>query len=76
VRTERIYVEEDVAKRFERLLVDRVRALRVAAPGADPSVSYDVGAVTFAGQLTVVERQIADATAKRRCASPTIRTSA
>jgi acyl-CoA reductase-like NAD-dependent aldehyde dehydrogenase len=64
IRTERIYVEEAVAEEFERLLVDRVRALRPATPGADPSVPHDLGAVTFAGQLAVVERQIADATAK------------
>jgi acyl-CoA reductase-like NAD-dependent aldehyde dehydrogenase len=64
IRTERIYVEEAIADRFEALLVDRVRALRPAAPGADASAPHDLGAVTFAGQLAVVERQIADATAK------------
>ena len=64
VRTERIYVEESVADRFEKLLVDRVRALRQTVPDANPGAPHDLGAVTFAGQLTVVERQIADATAK------------
>jgi acyl-CoA reductase-like NAD-dependent aldehyde dehydrogenase len=62
VRTERIYVEAPVADRFEELLVARVKALRQEIPegGAD----HDLGAVTFARQLDVVERQIADATAK------------
>jgi acyl-CoA reductase-like NAD-dependent aldehyde dehydrogenase len=64
VRTERIYVEEKIADGFEALFLDRVRALRPARPGPGVSDSHDLGAVTFAGQLTVVERQIADATAK------------
>jgi acyl-CoA reductase-like NAD-dependent aldehyde dehydrogenase len=59
VRTERIYVEEPVAERFENLLVDRVRALR--SSGAGP---HDLGAVTVENQIDVVERQIADATSK------------
>jgi acyl-CoA reductase-like NAD-dependent aldehyde dehydrogenase len=64
VRTERIYVEESVADRFEKLLVDRVRALRPWAPDSPSSAPHDLGAVTFSGQLAVVERQIADATAR------------
>ncbi|HEX5853991.1 MAG TPA: aldehyde dehydrogenase family protein [Thermoanaerobaculia bacterium] len=64
VRTERIYVQEEVAARFEALLVDRVRALRRRPPGSRSREPYDVGAVTFAPQIAVVERQIADATAR------------
>ena len=64
VRTERIYVEDTVADRFEALLVERVCALRPHAPDAGSAGSHDLGAVTFAGQISVVERQIADATAK------------
>jgi acyl-CoA reductase-like NAD-dependent aldehyde dehydrogenase len=63
VRTERIYVEEQIADRFEAMLVDRVKAFRQRAPGASGE-PHDLGAVTFARQLDVVERQIADATAK------------
>jgi len=59
VRTERIYVEESVADRFESLLVDRVRALRSTGTGP-----LDLGAVTIEHQIDVVERQIADATAR------------
>jgi len=64
VRTERIYVEEPVADRFETLLVERVRSLKQRAPDDRSSEPHDLGAVTFAGQIVVVERQIADATAK------------
>ncbi len=63
IRTERIYAHASVADRFEQLLVSRVAALRQAVP--DPSGgAHDLGAVTFARQIAVVERQIADAKAK------------
>jgi acyl-CoA reductase-like NAD-dependent aldehyde dehydrogenase len=63
IRTERIYVHAAVADRFEELLVSRVAALRQASP--DPAGgAHDLGAVTFARQIEVVERQIADAKAK------------
>ncbi|MEO8585649.1 MAG: aldehyde dehydrogenase family protein [Acidobacteriota bacterium] len=63
VRTERIYAHASVADRFEQLLVARVAALRQAPP--DPSGgAQDLGSVTFARQIEVVERQIADAVAK------------
>ena len=61
IRTERIYVEESVADRFEALLVARVRALRPLGPKGSP---HDLGAVTFGRQLDTLERQIADATGK------------
>jgi acyl-CoA reductase-like NAD-dependent aldehyde dehydrogenase len=63
VRTERIYAHASVADRFEQLLVSRVAALRQTTP--DPSGgAHDLGSVTFARQIEVVERQIADAKAK------------
>jgi acyl-CoA reductase-like NAD-dependent aldehyde dehydrogenase len=64
VRTERIYVAEEVADRFEALLVDRVKSLRQSAPDGGSGTPHDLGAVTFARQIDVVERQIADAVAK------------
>lgn len=64
IRTERIYVEEAVAGPFEALFLERVRSLRPQGPGTDPTEPYDLGAVTVARQIEVVERQIADATAK------------
>lgn len=64
IRTERIYVEESVADRFETLLVERVRALRPLGPQGFATGSHDLGAVTFGPQLDKLERQIADATSK------------
>ncbi|HQR46999.1 MAG TPA: aldehyde dehydrogenase family protein, partial [Thermoanaerobaculia bacterium] len=64
IRTERIYVEESVADRFEELLAGRVRALRQAPPEAPPPGGHDLGAVTFSRQLDVVKRHLADAVAR------------
>jgi len=64
IRTERIYVEERVADRFEALLVERVCALRPLVPNGSAAGISDLGAVTFARQLDTLERQIADATGK------------
>ncbi len=64
VRTERIYVEEAVADRFEELLVGRVKSLRPTPPDPGKDDAHDLGAVTFPRQLEVVERQLADALAK------------
>ncbi|MGE5345980.1 MAG: aldehyde dehydrogenase family protein [Acidithiobacillales bacterium] len=64
IRTERIYVEEAVADRFEELLAARVRALRPQPDAARPNGAYDLGAVTFPRQLEIVERHLADALAK------------
>jgi acyl-CoA reductase-like NAD-dependent aldehyde dehydrogenase len=64
IRTERIYVEEAAADRFEALFLDRVRALRQQRPGIEPKQPYDLGAVTVPRQIEVVERQIADAVGK------------
>jgi acyl-CoA reductase-like NAD-dependent aldehyde dehydrogenase len=64
VRTERIFVDASVAERFEALLVGRVAALRQMAPDPAGVIGHDLGSVTFARQIEVVERQLADALAK------------
>jgi succinate-semialdehyde dehydrogenase/glutarate-semialdehyde dehydrogenase len=64
IRTERILVEEAVADEFERLFLERVKALRQEAPDPGGSGEQDLGAVTFPRQLEVVARQIEEAVAK------------
>ncbi len=64
IRTERIYVVESVAERFETLLTERVRALRQGPPDPLSGQGHDLGAVTLPSQLEIVERQLADAVAK------------
>jgi succinate-semialdehyde dehydrogenase/glutarate-semialdehyde dehydrogenase len=64
IRTERILVEESVADEFERLLVERVRALRQGVPDPDGVREHDLGAVTFERQIEIVERQIAEAVSR------------
>ncbi len=64
IRTERIYVEEAVADRFEELLAERVRALRQGLPDPLSGEGPDLGAVTFPRQLEIVERHLADALVK------------
>lgn len=64
VRTERIYVVESVADRFEALLSGRVRALRQRVPDPAGGEVCDLGAVTAPRQLEVVERHLADAVGK------------
>jgi succinate-semialdehyde dehydrogenase/glutarate-semialdehyde dehydrogenase len=64
IRTERILVEESVADEFERLFVERVKALRQDVPDPDGLREHDLGAVTFPRQLEVVSRQIEDAVAR------------
>ncbi len=64
VRTERILVDASVADRFESLLAARVSALRQAAPDPSGAVAHDLGSVTFARQIEVAERHVADALAK------------
>jgi len=67
VRTERVLVEEPVAERFVALCADEIAKLRQGAPtlpsrGADGDL--DVGAITFAPQITRARDQIADAVAR------------
>ena len=59
---ERVYVEEPVAEAFTAKLVERVRALRVGANGADAEI--DMGPFTSPRQVEIVERHVADAQAK------------
>lgn len=53
---ERIYVVESVAEEFERLVEDKVRAVRY---GADPDA--EVGAVFWDRQLPIIESHVRDA---------------
>lgn len=64
IRTERIYVAEAVADRFEKLLAERVRALRQMPPDGSAGIAHDLGAVTFPHQIEVVERHLVDAQSK------------
>ncbi len=64
IRTERIYVVEAVAERFEALLSERVRALRQGPPDTATGGGHDLGAVTFPRQIEIVERHLADAVAR------------
>ena len=59
---ERVYVEEQVYEEFVGKVVENVRALRQGPPGEAGSV--DVGAVTFAPQIDVVESHVKDAVEK------------
>ena len=59
VGVERVYVVESVYHAFLDKLSDRVSQLR---PGEDASATY--GPMTLAGQVDVVERHLADATAR------------
>jgi len=58
---ERVYVLEAIAEPFIAKVTEKVNALRVG-PGTDPNV--DVGPLINEHQLSVVERHVADATAK------------
>ncbi len=62
ISIERVYVEEAVYDEFVRKLVDNVRALRQGVPG-DPG-TVEVGALTFAPQIDIVERHVKDAVEK------------
>lgn len=64
IRTERIYVVEAVANRFEELLSGRVRALRQGPSDPLSGEGHDLGAATFPRQLETVERHLADALGK------------
>lgn len=57
VSTERVYVVEEVADAFTRKVLEKTAALRQGPEG-----ETDVGAIIDAGQLDVIEQQIADAT--------------
>jgi len=59
---ERVYVEEPVYDEFVQKVVDKTKTLRQGKPEGPGSV--DVGAVTFAPQLELIERHIRDAVDK------------
>jgi acyl-CoA reductase-like NAD-dependent aldehyde dehydrogenase len=56
ISVERVYVEAPVYDQFVGAVAERVRALRQGPPGAAGSV--DVGAVTFAPQIDIVDRHV------------------
>jgi acyl-CoA reductase-like NAD-dependent aldehyde dehydrogenase len=62
ISIERAYVEDGVYDDFVGRVAAKVGALREGV-GAEPGTA-DVGAITFAPQLDVVERHVADAVAK------------
>ncbi len=61
ISVERAYVEEPVYDEFVARVTDNVRRLRQGVPGGPGSV--DVGAVTFAPQLAIIEEHVRDAVA-------------
>jgi acyl-CoA reductase-like NAD-dependent aldehyde dehydrogenase len=62
ISVERVYVEEPVYDEFVGKVTEKVRALRNGVPNGPASV--DVGAITFAPQLEIVEQHVRDAQAK------------
>jgi acyl-CoA reductase-like NAD-dependent aldehyde dehydrogenase len=62
IAVERVYVEAPVYDEFVARVAAKVRALRQGPPDGPGSV--DVGAMTFAPQVDVVERHVEDARAK------------
>src|SRR5256714_2807785 len=59
---ERVYVEEPVYDEFVSKVVEKTRALRQGKPEGPGSV--EVGAVTFAPQVAIIERHVRDAVEK------------
>ncbi|HEX6390816.1 MAG TPA: aldehyde dehydrogenase family protein, partial [Solirubrobacteraceae bacterium] len=59
ISVERVYVERSVHDEFVRKLVDNVRELRQGVPEGPGSV--EVGALTFAPQIDVVDAHVVDA---------------
>jgi acyl-CoA reductase-like NAD-dependent aldehyde dehydrogenase len=62
ISVERVYVEAPVYEEFVQKVSDNIRQLRQGAPAGIASV--DVGAVTFAPQIDVVDEHVRDAVAK------------
>jgi acyl-CoA reductase-like NAD-dependent aldehyde dehydrogenase len=57
--TERIYVVDEVADEFIDCVVERASQLRQGGEG-----EFDVGAICWPNQLDIIDRHVADATAK------------
>lgn len=53
---ERLYVEEKIAERFTRMVIERTKALKVG-PGSDPD--SDLGAMSSERQRKIVEEHVA-----------------
>jgi acyl-CoA reductase-like NAD-dependent aldehyde dehydrogenase len=62
ISVERVYVEEPVYDEFVDKVVSKVKALRQGVPGELGAV--DVGAMTYASQLDVVDAHVKDAVEK------------
>jgi acyl-CoA reductase-like NAD-dependent aldehyde dehydrogenase len=62
ISVERVYVEEAVYDDFVARAAEKVGSLRCGVPGSNGSV--DVGAITFAPQLKIIERHVQDAVDK------------
>ncbi len=62
ISVERVYVEEPIYDEFLAKVTEKVKALR-QGPDSSPG-STEVGAVTFAPQLSIIEAHVADAVAK------------
>jgi acyl-CoA reductase-like NAD-dependent aldehyde dehydrogenase len=62
ISIERAYVEAPVYDEFVARVTEKVRALRQGSPGGPGTV--EIGAMTFAPQLDIVERQVRDAVDK------------
>ncbi len=61
ISTERVYVASEIAQPFIHRVVELTRELR---QGLDSEGEVDVGSLTFAPQLEIIERHIADAVEK------------
>src|SRR4051812_31031843 len=59
ISVERVYVEEPVYDEFVARVTETARRLRQGVPGGPGTT--DVGAITFEGQLEVIERHVEDA---------------
>jgi acyl-CoA reductase-like NAD-dependent aldehyde dehydrogenase len=62
ISVERVYVEAPVYDEFVSKVVDKVKRLRQGPPNGPGSV--ELGAMTFAPQLDIVDSQVKDAVAK------------
>jgi acyl-CoA reductase-like NAD-dependent aldehyde dehydrogenase len=62
ISVERVYVEGDAYEPFVAKVVDKVKALRLGAPG-DPG-TVDIGAMTSPEQVDLVEEHVRDAVEK------------
>jgi succinate-semialdehyde dehydrogenase/glutarate-semialdehyde dehydrogenase len=57
--TERVYVAEEIADEFTRLVVEQTKALKIGKTG-----EFDIGPMIWPKQLDTIERHVADAREK------------